>query len=177
MMQQINEATNNYFPMEKQILAVSSANSDAHSKDQASPSASQLSSGLTTNANLFPQQAYFFAGVPANQRPNPSLKDASYQSNEGRPSQTPVLIKGESSGKLPNGKIKRVPSNSKLDKVRFKSALTPLQNSRKPQKQPIGAEAAESKSHSRDAGLTTRTNQFQPPQFLQGQQMTEMATN
>lgn len=34
-----------------------------------------------------------------------------------------MLKQGDSSGKLPNGKIKRVPSNSKLEKVRFKSAF------------------------------------------------------
>ena len=36
-------------------------------------------------------------------------------------------------------------------------------------------ENVESKSHSRDPGLTNRANQPQPPQFLQGQQMAEMA--
>lgn len=63
-MQQINESTKNYFPAEKQILAVSGANSDIVSKEQTSPSASQLSSGLATNAILIPQQTYFFAGAP-----------------------------------------------------------------------------------------------------------------
>ena len=52
------------------------------------------------------------------------LKDGSYQSgNEPKMNLTPMLKQGDSNAKLPNGKIKRVPSNSKLDKVRFKSTL------------------------------------------------------
>ena len=58
-MQHINETTKNYFPTEKQILAVSAANSDNHTKDQTSPSASGAGSTHTTNANINPPQAYF----------------------------------------------------------------------------------------------------------------------
>jgi hypothetical protein len=58
-MQHINETTKIYFPTEKQILAVSAMNTDAHTKDQTSPSASGGGSTHTANANINPPQAYF----------------------------------------------------------------------------------------------------------------------